>query len=268
MGFPAFRGAVRQIVLANAGIYVVLLLAFSFAGDLARQIVDLAALSPAHIAHGWIWQFVTYGFVYVDPLDFFLSMLGIYFIGTAVEAQIGPRRFMGLYFGSLVLAGTAGFLLSLTGIIGQGLAMGAGAAVNAILMVFYLFYRNAPVMLFPLPIQIPVRYIVLFTAAIETAYLLLSHFALFYLVVLLGLGAGYLWFALVYRRKVVPAFSLSERYYGMRNAYYRWKRRRAARKFQVYMKKHNRDVYFDEYGNYRPPKEEDGGKNKPDPWVN
>src|SRR5207248_10426788 len=85
-------------------------------------------------------------------------------------------------------------------------------------------------------------------AAIETAYLLLSHFALHFCVLLLGFGAGYIWYKFIYRKRLVPSVSISERYYSARNAYYRWKRRRAAKKFQVYMKKHDRDVYFDEYG--------------------
>jgi hypothetical protein len=52
----------------------------------------------------------------------------------------------------------------------------------------------------------------------------------------------------------------------MRNAYYRWKRRRAAKKFQVYMRKHDRNVYFDEYGNYKPPDDKrDDGRGG---WVN
>jgi len=36
----------------------------------------------------------------------------------------------------------------------------------------------------------------------------------------------------------------------VRNRYFRWKRRRAARKFEVYMKQHGRTVRFD--GNGRP----------------
>ena len=32
------------------------------------------------------------------------------------------------------------------------------------------------------------------------------------------------------------SFLLSERWYGLRNRYYRWKRRHAARKFEVYMR--------------------------------
>jgi len=269
IGLPPFRGAVRQIILASVAIYVVILLLMAFAPAIGQTILSLGVLDPAHIRQGWLWEFVTYAFMYVDPLDFALSLLGIYFLGWAVEERIGSAAFHGLFFGSIVLSGVAGFLLSLTGVIGRGTALGSGPATNAILMVFYLFNRGAPIMLFPIPIRIPVKWIVLFTAAIETAYLLLSHFALFYLILLLGLGAGYVWYlAFLTRRASVNA---SERFYGLRNGYYRWKRRRAARKFEVYMRKHDRKVTFDEHGNYIPPddldpKKKNGGSKSG--WVN
>jgi len=264
MGLPPFRGAVRQIILASTIIYVVLLLLISFRPDVAKLVFTLGVLQPEAIHHGWLWQFVTYAFMYQDTLDFLLSLVGIYFIGGAVEDQIGSRRFYGLFFGSVIVSAVGGFLLSLTGAIAQGGAVGSGAAADAILMVFYLLNRNAPIMLFPIPIQIPVKWIVVGIAAIETAYLLLSHFALQFCVVLLGLGAGYLWYA-VFRRRGA-AIGVSERISGMRNAYYRWKRRRAAKKFQVYMRKHDRTVYFDEYGNYKPPDDKrDDGRGG---WVN
>jgi hypothetical protein len=85
---------------------------------------------------------------------------------------------------------------------------------------------------------------------------------------------GGLFFGWLYvRRGPKPALmnvGLSERYFGMRNSYYRWKRRRAAKKFEVYMRKHDRDVHFDEHGNYIPPGDETrkgngGGKSG---WVN
>jgi membrane associated rhomboid family serine protease len=273
MGFPPLRGAVRQIILASVAIYVVILLMFSFKPDAGQAVVVLGSLTPKAIEQGWLWQLITYPFVYVDPLDFFLSLLGIYFLGWVVEERIGPTRFYALFFGSSVLAGIAGFGLSLLGSglhlgpFAQGAASGCGAAANAILMVFYLFNRGAPLMLFPIPIQIPAKWIVLFTAAIETAYLLLSHFALFYFVLLLGLGAGYLWYSLFLTRK--SSVGISERYFGLRNSYYRWKRRRAARKFEVYMRDHNRTVTFDEHGNYIPPEDSDkknGGSKSG--WVN
>ncbi len=44
------------------------------------------------------------------------------------------------------------------------------------------------------------------------------------------------------------SFMLSESWYGLRNRYYRWKRRRAARKFEVYMRSQGRTVKFDGQG--------------------
>lgn len=266
MGFPPFRGAVREIILASLAIYVVILLLVSFAQGYGQQLLILGILDPEHIRHGWLWQLVTYAFMYVDPLQFVLSLLGIYFLGGAVQDRIGRGSFYGLFFGAVVLSAAAGFILSLSGFIAQGQAMGSGAAANAILMVFYLFNRGAPIMLFPIPIQIPVKWIVLFTAAIEVAYLLLSHFALFYFVLLLGLGAGYAWYTIFLTRR--SSVGISEKYYGLRNSYYRWKRRRAARKFEVYMRDRNQTVRFDEHGNYIPPDDEKKNGGSKSGWVN
>jgi membrane associated rhomboid family serine protease len=263
MGLPGFRGAVRQIIIASTVIYIGLLLLHGFSPGTLETIQTLTILQPQAVRAGWIWQLITYGFVHEDPLNFVFAMLGIYFLGAPVEDRIGSARFYGLYVGTLVLAAAAGVLLSFTGI-AQGPAYSAGAAANGILMVFYLQNRGAPIMMFPLPIQIPVSYIVIFTGAIETAYLLLTHFALFFWVLLFGLGAGYVWYLAFLRRGA--SIGISERLYGIRNSYYRWKRRRAARKFQVYMKKHDRNVYFDEYGNYKPPDDKrDDGRGG---WVN
>ena len=273
MGFPPFRGAERQLILVSAAVYVITLLLFAFARGAGETLVSLGALSPAAIHRGWLWQFATYAFIYIDPLDFLLSVLGIYFLGWAVEERIGSGRFYGLFFGSSILAGVAGFGLSVVGSslhgssFAQGGAAGCGAAANAILMVFYLFNRNAPIMLFPLPIQFPVKWMVIGIAGIETAYLLLHGFALYDFVLLLGLGAGYVWYALFLTRK--STVGISEKYYSLRNSYYRWKRRRAARKFEVYMRDHDRTVSFDEHGNYIPP-EDSGKKNggSKSGWVN
>jgi membrane associated rhomboid family serine protease len=267
MGFPPFRGAVRVIILASVAIYVVILLLLSFAPAAGNALLQLGALAPAQVFHGRVWQLVSYAFVYVDPLDFVLSLLGVYFLGWAVEERIGSSGFYGLFFGSAIISALLGVLLSLTHVVAQGVAIGSGAAANAVLMVFYLFNRGAPIMLFPLPIQIPVKWIVLFTAAIETAYLLLNHFALYYFILLLGLASGYIWYSLFLTRRT--SVRVSERYFNVKNSYYRWKRRRAARKFEVYMRDHNQTVKFDEHGNYIPPdepKKPNGGSKSG--WVN
>jgi hypothetical protein len=61
-----------------------------------------------------------------------------------------------------------------------------------------------------------------------------------------GALAGLLFIRMAPRRGVTFAFS--ERWYGLRNRYYRWKRRRAARKFEVYMRSQGRTVRYDGKG--------------------
>ena len=60
-------------------------------------------------------------------------------------------------------------------------------------------------------------------------------------------------------------YLLTERYYGMRNEYYRAKRRNAAKKFEVYMRKQNRDVHFDSNGKYVDPDDKDPQDKR---WMN
>jgi hypothetical protein len=61
-----------------------------------------------------------------------------------------------------------------------------------------------------------------------------------------GALAGLLYIRVAPRRGVTFAFS--EKWYALRNGYYRWKRRRAGRKFEVYMRSQGRTVRFDSQG--------------------
>src|SRR5881394_1544164 len=113
MGLPPFRGAVREIIVASIATYVVTLLLLAFAPSLGNLLLTVAALDPARVRDGWVWQLVTYAFFYRDPINFVFSLMGTYLIGGAVEATIGRRRFYYLFFGSAVLCAAAGVLLSL-----------------------------------------------------------------------------------------------------------------------------------------------------------
>lgn len=270
-GFPRFTGAVRNIVLLTVGIWILLILLSAFNHPYAGLILAFGSLTPSIVREHWaVWQFLTYGFIHLTPGHIFATMLGVFFIGSSVQEVTGKRAFYELYLTSLIGSGIVGFLLSLTGYVGAGSVLGAGAAANAILMVFYLFYRGASIYLFPFPFQIPVKWVVIIFGAIEAAYFLLSHFALLFMVNLLGLGAGYFWYKYMWRRASMSAV-IGNRVFSIRNSYYRWKRRRAGRKFQVYMRKHQQDPkqYFDEYGNFRPPDESEkkNGGSKGG-WVN
>jgi len=267
-GLPRFNGALRSIILLTLGIWVVIILLWAVNRPLAVAIVAFGQLAPSAFLHGAIWQLLTYPFIHVDPTHVLFALIGVYFIGGPVQERIGSRAFVELYIISSVLAGGVAVLLAMTGLIGAGAAFGAGCAADAILMVFYLMNRGASIMLFPLPFQIPVLWVVVGIGGIEAGYFILNGFSFFYLVQLLGLGSGYVWYSFLWRRSVTGGFS--DKMAAMRNGYYRWKRRRAAKKFQVYMRKHEHDPkqYFDEYGNFKPPDEKDKKNGGPGGWVN
>ncbi len=268
-GLPRFYGALRYIVIGTLGIWVAIILLWALQQPLAAAVLHYTALDPVSVLHGRLWQLFTYPFVHIDPRHVLFSMIGVYFIGSAVQDRIGSRSFTELYLFSSALAGTVGVLLTLIAHIGPGTAMGAGVAANALLMVFYLFNRGTSIMMFPLPFQIPVLWVLLGIAAIEAGYFILSGFAFVYLVQLLGIGTGYVWYKLFWRRASLTG-ALMDKIAGLSDNYYRWKRRRAGRKFEVYMRKHEKDPkqYFDEYGNFKPPADKDKKDKGGSGWVN
>jgi hypothetical protein len=84
-------------------------------------------------------------------------------------------------------------------------------------------------------------------------------------VTLFGALAGFIFLRAAPRHGV--RVGVSEWWYGLRNAYYRAKRRRAAKKFTVYMKKQGKDVSLDSDGRYIDP---NGTSREPNDkkWMN
>jgi hypothetical protein len=118
--------------------------------------------------------------------------------------------------------------------------------------------------MFPLPVAIKAKYLVIVYMLIEVALLLSGGPPLAYFVILSGAFLGFLFARRAPRRAVSSAFS--EGLFSLRNNYYRWKRRRTARKFEVYMRKQNRDVRFDSEGRYIDPDEKRDPNDRK--WMN
>jgi hypothetical protein len=122
-----------------------------------------------------------------------------------------------------------------------------------LLAAFAALFGDLEMYMFPLPVAIKAKYLVIVYMLIEVALLLSGGPPLAYFVILGGAAIGFFFARRAPRRGMSMAFS--EGLYGIRNNYYRWKRRRASRKFEVYMRKQNRDVRFDSEGRYIEPDE-------------
>jgi membrane associated rhomboid family serine protease len=243
-----------------------------FLPDVVRLAFRLFELKPAAVVqHGELWQIVTYSFLHVGFWHWFGNMLGLWMFGSAFEAAWGKRRFLELYSVGVIGAAVTTIAVAYTHVLGGSdtPTVGASGGVFAILIAFGMLFGDQEIMMIPFPFMIKAKYFVGILIVVTLALAMSGGGQVAYVAHLGGLFFGWLYV----RRGIKPALvnvGFAERYYGMRNSYYRWKRRRAAKKFEVYMSKHDRQVHFDEQGNYIPPDDDThkGNGGSKSGWVN
>jgi membrane associated rhomboid family serine protease len=271
---PPFQGWVRRLVLTSAVVFLVQVALAVYAPTQSGYFEVWFALTPARVAHGFIWQLVTYAFLHHGLLNLLGNMLTLWMVGSLEEMEWGSQRFLELYFFAVAgaaLTTVAAAYLHILGTTPGMPVMGASAGTLGLLMALAVIDgdREFTILLFfILPITLKVKYLV----AIITFGVLVAMLSSPRDVVNTagGLLFGFLWAKFVPRRGL--SFEASEAYFGAHNAWHRWKRRQAAKKFEVYMRKSEREVpRFDDKGNYIPPDEP--GPRKPNgdsgsKWVN
>jgi membrane associated rhomboid family serine protease len=273
LSFPPFTRAVTWLIGINTGVYL-LCLALSLSGLRVRDfLLDNVALNPiAVVQHGWLWQLVTYGFLHFEFWHWFGNMLGLWMFGSAVEGAWGSRRFVELFSIGVIGAAITTIATSYAHVLGSSpltQTLGASGGVFAVLMAFGMLFGDNEIMMIPFPFLIKAKYFIGILIVVTLAFAMVGGGNVAYVAHLGGLLFGWLYTRRGPKAALVNV-GFAERYYGLRNSYYRWKRRRAAKKFEVYMSKHDRQVHFDEHGNYIPPDDDPrkgngGGKSG---WVN
>jgi membrane associated rhomboid family serine protease len=253
IALPEFRGLTRRLVLCNLASYFAILIL-----TLARVVrLDFVmahfGFSPSTFLSWEIWQPLTASFVQVGMVSTLLGLLTLWFLGSLLEDWHGTRWFGWLFAVSLLgamLTATAIFfamrLIAPAHEAPNPLLYGAGNGLFGLLVAIGVLHGDVEFRLFFL-VLIKARYLAIIAALIALA----SAFGEAPIYAISQLGAGFA--AFIYLRKAPKrgfaiGFALSERFYGLRNQYYRWKRKRAASKFQVYMKKQGRTVRFDGQG--------------------
>ena len=86
-----------------------------------------------------------------------LNMLGLYFLGTAVERHFGTRRFLWFYLSCGVVAGVAYVLIGLAGALPRWLPIiGASGGVYALVLAAAVYFPRFQIifLFFPVPIRL------------------------------------------------------------------------------------------------------------------
>lgn len=272
LSFPPFTFWVKRIVIACAAMYVASMLLRLWSPHADDYLSVYLGLVPELVVRrGMVWQLATYSLLHAGLWHLLVNMLTLWMFGAQEEMDWGSRKFLEFYLfcvvGAAVLTVAVAYLH--LGVRADIPTVGASGGVYGVLVAFGMLYGEQEIFMFPLPVSIKAKYLIwiivflVIVATLEPAQGGIANFAH-----LGGLFFGFLYVKFLPRRGLL--FSTSEKYFSLRNSYYRWKRRRAARKFEVYMRDHNQSVQFDEHGNYIPPdesgKKPNGGSKSG--WVN
>jgi membrane associated rhomboid family serine protease len=268
MTFPPFAGTVRRLILANLAVFFGMYLLQWISPLSYVQLYQHLLLEPAAVLRGEFWQLLTYAFLQTGILDILFGMLTLWFTGSLLEGAYGSRWLSELYFSSAVGGAILATVISFTNLFGMRpdvAAVGAWAGIFGLLVAIGMLFGEQEFLLW-FVLRVKAKYMVTIYILIAVAILLKDRNAFSALLQLSGALCGYLYVKFAPRRGL--AFGLSERYFAVRNNYYRWKRRRAARKFEVYMRKQNRVVHFDKDGRYVDPDELRRRNPKDKSWMN
>jgi len=167
--FPRLQPATQALLIAN----VVMFLLQMVIGDAAIVRLLLWPIGAGEVIPGagfMPWQLLTAGFMHANIGHIFFNMLALWMFGSPLEAVWGSRRFYTYYLVSLVGANVLQVIVG-TLLLAQGQfpnpVLGASGAVFALLLGYGMLFPNQRMIVFPIPMEIRARTLVIIYGAME-----------------------------------------------------------------------------------------------------
>lgn len=271
VALPAFRGVTRQIILTVLAVFFARLLLGIFSPGVAGMLVYLLSLGNHTALSRMPWQLLTYPFVGSGVVGTLFAALSLWFFGTALEDERGGRWLIEYLIAATVGGGILACAISLLlgayvpGLGGELQATSLWPAVLALLLAYARFHAEDQLN-FNFILRIRAKYLAAIYLLFYLALALVGGDRFGALLALCNGLAGYLFLQLAPYAGVRAA--ISERWFALKNARLRAKRRRAAKKFAVYMREQGKDVNIDSDGHYIAPEDKPEAKPGGSRWMN
>ncbi len=138
---------------------------FAEQGPKVSPVTQALELDVPKVMQGEVWRLLTYAFLHDTRSIWHIAwnMLILWWFGRDVEDLFGPREFLAFYLVSAVLGGLAYAVAFQIGIY-HGPAVGASAAVTAVVTLFACHYPSRMILVFFL-LPVPIWVFVAFTIA-------------------------------------------------------------------------------------------------------
>lgn len=237
---PPLTSMVKKLIIVTSAVFVL-----TYIPSLISQspIFDLPfewfALQPYLVIHRfYVWQLVTYLFLHGGWFHIIFNMFALWMFGSDLESSWGSKKFLTYYFLTGIGAGVLDVLLNTIFRPGSATAtIGCSGAVYGLLLAYGMLFPERVIYLY-MVIPIKAKWFVVLMGVIEfvssfgAAGSEVSHFA----------HLGGMLFGYIYLR----GWALPHR---LQLQYHEWRRAQLRKKFEVYMRDHEK-------------------KSNPDRWVN
>lgn len=273
LALPAFRGVTRQIILTVLAVFFARLVLGVISPGTATTLADFFVLHSEEAVRHMPWQLFTYPFISSGLIGTLFAVLSIWFFGSALEDERGGRWLIEYLLTATIGGGLIACLLSwlggsrIAGLSGDQRGASLWPAALALLLAYAHFHAEQQ-LTFNFILRIRAKYLAAIYLLLYLAMALIGGDRFGALLALSNALAGFCFLRLAPYKGVRAA--ISERWYAARNVLLRSKRRRAARKFTVYMREQGRDANIDSDGHYiapedlpRPGKRQDDSR-----WMN
>ena len=137
----------------------------------ASILVSKLALTVEGVQDWYLWTLVTHSLLHsIDwPWHILFTVIGLIFVGRELEPLLGPRKFLTLYVGSIILSALCWLAVHW---VHGGSHIGAGAAIMAFLVVLSQINPGMEFSVFYFPVTFRLRFLVWVILAAELVGLL------------------------------------------------------------------------------------------------
>jgi membrane associated rhomboid family serine protease len=161
--YPRLTPWVLRLLVINA--VVLLLMETLFTSPELRQ--ALAFVPDAALARPW--TFVSYMFVHGGFGHLLFNSIALFVFGAAVESRMGSRQFL-LYYLYCGVGAAIFSLLLLNFLHVSSSFYGASGAILGVMVAFAVFWPDAEMLVFPIPVPVRARTLVIGLLAIDVVF--------------------------------------------------------------------------------------------------
>jgi membrane associated rhomboid family serine protease len=165
--FSSIPPITRALIIANIAMFG----AQALVGDALIVYLGLWPINTAALAADGLgfapWQLVTYSFLHGGVTHLFFNMFALYMFGGELERLFGPKRYLNLYFLSVIAAAITQLVFSAIAGGEPYPTVGASGGVFGLLLAYGMYFPTRMVMLLFPPIPLPAPVFVVIYGALE-----------------------------------------------------------------------------------------------------